>query len=418
MTARRRAVLVSAAVAAAGALTLAGWYVLRPKTSLAEAAALAEARRFDEAEALVREALREDPSRSDAHMLAAQLALDRPEPPVRTGRRPDPKPALEAIEHLKHVRPNDRYLAALAALHRGKAEYRLGRLEQAEASWLEALRIDPTIPEAGWFLLESYYLQGRPEDSRKLALRLHAVEPDPHDRAQYLLELVRQDAQPRAPASIVQWFEPVVEQNPDDLHASLALGSALVQAGEADRGIDVLRRAVKAHPDQAETWNAWLTGLDDAGQIETLEKVVDRLPPEFAGLPRFAKHKARIFQERGDWKSAAADYRRALEAEPHDHRLEYRLSRALRNAGDTSEADRFDRRHRSYTAATEEVRALYEQANAIKTLGVRPHPDLYRRLAENRERLGLKEEARAWYHLALRDGADPAVSEALERLKP
>ncbi len=381
--------------------------VFRPRPSLAEAAAHAEARRFDHATALVSAILRDDPSRSDAHMLAAQIALDRPGPPTAPYARLDPKPAIDALEHLKQVRANDLYLSALIALTRGRAEYRLGRLDQAEKSWLEALRLQSNIPEAGWLLLETYYLQGRTDDARRLALRLHEVEPDPRDRVQFLLELLRQDAQPRAPASIVLWFEPVVEQNPGDLHANLALGQALIQSSQVDRGLEVLRLAVRSHPDRAAAWDAWLIGLDDAGQIDTLTDVVERLPNSLVKMPLFAKHRARVAQERQDWTVAAFNYRQAIEAAPHDHRLEYRLSRVLRNAGEDTEAARLELSHRSATTATPEIRSLYERANADQTLGLRPDPALYRQIGVLRDRMGLSEEAHAWLRLASQ--GDPAT---------
>ena len=106
---------------------------------------------------------------------------------------------------------NDRVLAALVELYRGKAEYRLARMDDAEASWNKALRLNPTVPEAGWCLLELYYLQGRPDDARRLALRLHEVEPDPRDRVQFLLELlVASKVLPdgRLSGRIVQHFRP------------------------------------------------------------------------------------------------------------------------------------------------------------------------------------------------------------------
>ena len=118
-----------------------------------------------------------------------------------------------------------------------------------------------------------------------------------------------------------------------------------------------------------------------------------------------AKHKGRAAQERGDWKAAADDYRKALEVEPTDHRVEYRLARALRNAGAIEEAEPLEAKHNAFTEARQEVRALYELANADKTLGTRPRPDLYLRLAENRAKMGLAEEAEAWKRLAHQTGS-------------
>ena len=47
-----------------------------------------------------------------------------------------------------------------------------------------------------------------------------------------------------------------------------------------------------------------------------------------------------------------------------------------------------------------------------------PHPKLYQRLADLREKMGRLDEAQAWHRLVLRDSPDDAVSlAALKRLK-
>ncbi len=420
MTVRGRLATGIAAVAATAGLAWASWVAVRPAPRLDHVIALAQAGRFDEAQALAAEHARRDPGNNQAHVLIAQMALNRPEPPTPPGGRPDPKPALLALEHLDKVRirPGDHALAAIVALNRGKAEYRLARMDDAEASWNEAIRLDPRVPEAGWCLLEIYYLQDRPGDARRLALRLHEVEPDPRDRVQLLLELVRQDAQPMEPGSVVQWFEPVVRQNPADLHASLALGLFLVRASQVDRGLEVLRGAVRRHPKSPDAWDAWLTGLDDAGQVELMEQGLSRLPPALADSDRFARHRARVAQEHANWQAAARDYRRAWQAAPHDHRLRYRLSRALRNAGEAAEAERHEQGYQAYVAASREIRALYERANADKALGIAPRTLQYQEIAELRERMGRPDEARAWHRLVLRHKpSDPTSRTALARLE-
>src|SRR5262249_17433930 len=80
--------------------------------------------------------------------------------------------------------------------------------------------------------------------------------------------------------------------------------------------------------------------------------------------------------------------------------------RALRQIRAAAEAEPLDRGYQAYQAALRDVRPLYEEANAIKTVGVEPHPDLYRRLADLRERMGLRDEARAWHRLALDEQPD------------
>ena len=398
-------------------LTCAAWYVFRPRPSPEPAIPLAEEGRFDEAEAIVRASLRADPGRPSANLLLAQILLRRPAPEDVEGGPGAEGLARGALEHLDRIKDPPARMRALVPLWRGKALFRLGRLEDAEAAWAEALRLDPRSPEAGWGLLEIDYLEGRTGDARRLALRLHGLEPDPGDRVQLLLELVRQDAQPPAPGSLVQWFEPVVRSHPGGLAPAVALGLALVHTGELDRGLDLLRQAVEVHAESQVAWDAWLTGLDDAGQIDELGQALLRLPPALADQARFARFRGRVAQERRDWKTAAQEYRRSLRGDPHDPKLGYRLSRALRQIGATAEAEPLERRYRSYQAALNEVRPLYEEANAIKTLGVEPHPALYRRIADLRERMGQRDEARAWYRLALGEQPDDPISRAaLERI--
>ena len=415
----RRALLVLASVAGAGGLAWFAWTALRPRPSLDEAIARAEAGDYDAAEARIRAALAADPNSSAAHLLLAQVLLRRPDPPPTPVDRPSPGPGRVALEHLARVRPRNREMAVLLQLNRGKALYRLLRLEEAEAAWREALRLDPATAEAGWSLLDLYYLQGREDEARRLALRLFEAEPDPHDRVQLLLELVRQDARPPAPGSLVKWFTPVVREHPDDLRSTLAMGLALVRDSRLEAGVDLLREAVRRHPDRPEAWDALLVGLDESGQVDAMTEVLDGLPPALAVAPLLAKHRARVAQERRDWAEAMRQYRRARQAEPFNRTVEYRLSRALRHAGDAAEADQVERRVRVRDRAIQEVRPLYDEANETPGLGTTPHADLYRRLADVRERMQLLDEARAWYRLALHDDPQDAVSRAaLARLRP
>jgi tetratricopeptide (TPR) repeat protein len=400
-----------------GALGWIAWQAIRSRPALDAAVKLAEAGRYDEAAAKLRARLAADPDDGAAHLLLAQLDLKRFDSPATRAGRSREDWARLALDHLGRVHPSNPRMEVTLQLCRGQALDRLGRFDEAEAAWLEALKLDATAPEAGWNLLRLYYLQGREEEARRLALRLYEVEPDPHDRVLLLLELVRPDARPPAPASIVKLFEPAVRQHPDDLHPALALGLARVRAGQVDAGIDELRRVVQVHPDRVEAWDCLLTGLDESGQIDILEEELERLPAALAEAPRLVKHRARVAQGSNRWKEAVELYRRAQAAEPYNRVVEYRLSRALRHLGGTAEADRIEQRLRRRDVAIQEVRPLFDQATATPGLGNRPHPDLYQRIAEARERMQLRNEARAWHRLVLRDDPKNAASRAaLERL--
>ena len=65
-----------------------------------------------------------------------------------------------------------------------------------------------------------------------------------------------------------------------------------------------------------------------------------------------------------------------------------------------------------------DTRGVYYEVVEVKTLGLKPHPELYQRLADLREKMARFDEARAWHRLVLRDFPDNAVSlAALKRLK-
>jgi tetratricopeptide (TPR) repeat protein len=400
------------ALAVVGAVSWGAWVMLSPALRLDRnfIDSLVSAQKFDEAERVVEAYLKQQPDDSPARFLAAQMALDRPAPSEPVVRR--------ALAHLQRVMPDSPRKAALVALYRGKAEFFLAQFDKAEKSWNEALRLDSTVPEAAWGLLELYYLQGRPADARRLALAQHAVEPDPADRVKFLLELVREDYKRIAPAALVQWFEPKVKQNPSDLHANLGLGRALVLDSKIDEGLALLRQAVAKHPNDPEAWDSLLSGLDDGGAPgDVLAEALGRLPKPLVDAPRFARHFGRVAQELRDWPAAIQQYRRAVAADPGDSRLRYRLARALRNAGQVEESERIDHQYQIAQAAAKDLKALYEEADSEKAIGTRPNPSLYRRLADLRERMGRLDEAAAWYRLVLRDQPDdPESLTALRRL--
>jgi tetratricopeptide (TPR) repeat protein len=407
----------------AGGVAWGVWESSRARSSLDDAIALADAGKLDEAGSRMRAIVARHPDDGTARLLLAQFLMKRPDPlsPSAKGGRSSVgvAEAEEALGHLAHVHPDKPSMAAAFHLSRGNALYSLSRLEEAEADWLKALHDDPTTPEAGWNLLNLYYIQAREADARGLALRLFAVEPDPHDRALLLLELVRPTARPPAPGSIVQVLEPVVRDHPGEFHSAIAYGLALVRSGQADRGIDELRRVASAYPERVEGWDSLLTCLDEAGQVDAMDEALKRIPGEIAATPRLARHRARVAQAVNRWKEAVELYRQACRAEPSHGAIQYRLSRALRQDGQRDEAARIEVRLRRRDAAAEAIRPLYEQADATRDLRVRTQALLFQKIAQAREDMGLADEAIAWHRLILaEDPANEVSRSALARLEP
>jgi tetratricopeptide (TPR) repeat protein len=400
-------ILLTALAVLIGAGALVAWRVFQAPPDQGAICSLARQGQFDRAQELMARYLQSFPDDDRAHLLMAQFAMD----------RPDAQPQF-ALDHLRRIRTGTPKEAAVVRFSMGKAHYQQKRYDLAETCWKEALELDPTVPEAGWALIDLLDFEARAEDAHRLGMRLFEVEPDPRDRVRLLLEMSRLDIDRVAPGSVVQVFEPVWRQHPAYLPLALAVGLALVRNSQSAEGIEVLRDALQRHPDSAEAWDGWLTGLDEGYQPDLLGREFARLPKSLAADARFAKHEGTVAQATGDWPRAVKAYRRAYSLEPFNSVVLYRLRAALRGAGETAELERADQLLAVYQSAAKQLRPAYDEATAIKSLGLEPCTELYHRLAGLREQMGRFDEARAWHRLVLGDVPDDALSlAALARLK-
>jgi tetratricopeptide (TPR) repeat protein len=397
------ALIVGMIGAAAVGLLRAG----RPGPSLASIRALARARNFDRAMELLQVYLRAHPDDAKAHLLMGQIATDLPEP------RPE-----VALEHLATLHPQGDKEAARVRFFEGKAQYFKGRYDLAEAAWNDALRLDPVVPEAGWALMDLLDKESRGTEAHELGMRLVEVEPDPLDRGRILLDLARQDIDNVNPWSQVNTFGPLAREHPENLALSLVVGQALIRDSQGAEGLEILEAALRRNPDSPNAWDAWLTGLNGAFDYDRLTAEFAHLPKAMANDSRFAEHEGMVAEVARDWPRAVRAYRRATVYEPSNGILWYRYRAALRQGGDAAEMERVNRWYTSFEEAFKKMRAAYDEAVEVPTLGVLPHPELYHRLADLRERMGRPDEARAWHRLILRDDPSDAVSQAaLARLK-
>lgn len=392
----------------------AGFWIFRPAPpTLDQAVRLVKEGSIEPASAVVLRYLADRPDEIAGYQFLSNL-LDR-DPPA-------PNPA-HVLSGLQKVAPRNRATQSLHALNRGKAWYRLARYDAAEAAWLEALRIDPAVPEAVWALLSLYYVQSRERDARRLALEQYRFEPDGRDRVLLLLQLIRADAQPPAPAAIALSLARIEAENPKDLHSMIALGLALVDDSRSEEGLAVLERQVARRPGNLDAIEGFLLGLNLAGETERLASFLEKLPPPTARSDRLAWFQGRAAESRRDWQAAAIAYERAARSElPGTKALRevlHRWQQALRLAGRSKEANAVIARFKRLEAAEIAIRALYDEADrASGSLGVAPHARLYRSIAKALIDLNRFAEARLWLRLAVRDDpGDSVAAEALRRLE-
>lgn len=395
---KRRLVRASAALAAIAVLAaltarpIARWFE-SPPTLLSVARDVHE-RRFDAAEAGLKTFLGASPAHREANLLMAEVLLD----------RPNPRP-LDALTHLDRLRSRDPKSRAVVQTLKGKALYGLSKFAAAEAAWKDALAADPNTAEAGWLLLQQYYVQDRLDEARALALKLSPGESDPIDRVRYLLELTREDVVKLASAGVIQWLEPAVKADPSDRASTLALGRARAREGQPE-GLALLRAASAARPDSFDGWDALLGALVDSGEFDALARDLASVPASLASDPRLSIYRGLVAQGRREYPAAISAFKEALALRPDEPKLAHRLARALRLAGRDDEAKAVEQYENDLHAAHKELIALYKKTSEDRAVGLKPDPVLYQAFADLRERLGRPDEALAWHNLVLRD--DPA----------
>jgi tetratricopeptide (TPR) repeat protein len=427
-----RVILVAGLVLVVAALAVLGIRrATRRIPSLDEVRSLARQGEFEQAQVLLDRYLRVNADDGRAHLLMAQLATE----PVA------PRPE-RALEHLHAITPESANQAARVKFYEGKAQFQRQRYDLAEACWNGALRLDPIVPEAGWALVDLLDKESRREEAHRLGMKVHEVEPDPRDRVRILLEMCRIDIETPDPLSQVLLFEPIVKEHPENLPLCITVGLGLIRVNRSDEGLKLLGESLDRFPESPEAWDGWLNGLYAASDGEKLAAEFAKLPRALAADPRFAKYEGLVTQNARAWPKSVAAYRRAFAFEPFNEGVCYRYRFVLRQAGETAEYENMDRFYKNYQAAMRQMRrtylgtdqepeaplaetkqasdrrGLYYEALEVKTLGLKPHPELYQRLADLREKMGRFDEARAWHRLVLRDQPDDPLSlAALGRLK-
>ena len=385
---------------AAGVFLLAGlaWMLLAPAPELdtQRYLNLFKNRQFETAESELRAHLGRNSRDPRASFLLAQLILEEAEPPAGATLADRAQEGLDLISSCEDA-PGIERLATPATLlyYRGKALYQLKRWDAAEQAWLAAIDRDVRVAEANWSLLDLYYVENRRREARDLVLRLFPTEPDPRDKAQLLLELVRQDAVHPDSGSITQVMKPVIAAEPNAVSIRQALGLAKVRSSQFDEGLAILEKLANDHPEEPRAWDGWLEGLDLAARLDQFRSTFDRVPDPVRGLALMARHRGLAHQIDEDWKRATSAYKEAQAYDPTDFGLLVRLARAQRFA-DPEQARLLDDQVVNWREASNSLMDLYEQANGTRGLGAGPHLDLCERLANSRTAMGRPDEAALW----------------------
>ncbi len=380
---------VACSVGAAALVGWLGWLAFRPRPNLEGLDRLMAGGQYQAAEAQLTAYLAASPGDDSARLLLARVSLNLAEP------KPD-----AALELTDTVQPGSGRQAATIQEIRGEAFFLQQRYVPAEAAWLEALKREPSIAEVGWGLLNLYALQGRHVEANRLALQLYDVEPDPHDRLQLLLQMIRFDAHANEIGALIHQLQPVVQAHPDDLPSMLALGTALVREGRAPEGLDMLRKASRAHPDVDEAWLHLVEALAESGEADELDRTMPQVPPSASEATRYLAARGWLALQHQDAAGAARSYLEAFEKRPADPAIAYRLKIALHHAGRDAELAALTPRLQAAIEAGDKITPLYDRIDAARDLDPATTAPLYREVAAVLRSVGRVAEADLWDRLA------------------
>jgi len=274
------------------------------------AAALQKAGRFDEAERVADDFLKDDPGDFEVLVLKGRALL---------GKQKYREAAAVLERAVASSEAPPRELAA-ARFYLAEANYRSGLLPAAETQLRRALAQEPDFTRARLLLAEVLLQNGSFEQAATAAREV--VESEPENARAWAIKADALKLSGNAPAAVADYRKALeLERNTATL---LALMDALARLGREEEADRVLESYVDEDPTDAAT--AWMLG--------------------------------RVWEHRGRLSEAEAILERALEANESDNRLRTLLADVYRKQGKFDDAERLLRDALPVNPSPEIYRAL------------------------------------------------------------
>jgi tetratricopeptide (TPR) repeat protein len=303
--------------------------------------------------------------------------------------------ALAALQRIPDLDP----IAAQAWLKAGQIELARHQARAAEAAYRHALALNPDQIQSHRELAYLYVLQRRKGECDAQFRALARLMP-----LDYTLAFAWCQNSCRLWNSLEAL--PVLSQfvavDPDDRWSRLALAASYELTNRLDEAEAALRPLPDSDPD-ARVLRVLIAF--DRGEIARAAELAQGGPVDHAQLNVC---RGRLALQGPDPRQAAGFFRDALHQDPEDRDALQGLGLALRKLGDPKDeeylqlASRHDQLKRTIQAA-------------VTTIQTDPH--LFSKLGVICESLDRREEARAWYRLAIgRDPLDTRAHQALSRI--
>lgn len=239
-----------------------------------------------QAEAIYRQILRAAPDHPDALYLSGLVARD-------SGNN---ETAVELIGRAIRIHPISPFYYSL-----GNVFHALGRLDEAAASFRNALKLQPDAIDVHLNLANTLREQGKLDES-------------------------------------VECFRNTIRLKPDYAEVYNNLGGVLREQGDLDGAIENFRKALELKPDLAETHNNLGSALQSQGK---LDEAIDSFGEALALKPDYAEvgnNLGNVFKEQNKLDVAITCYRKVLEFNPDMAEAHSNLGSVLREQGELNGA--------------------------------------------------------------------------------
>jgi tetratricopeptide (TPR) repeat protein len=299
---------------------------------------------------------------------------------------------------------------AEARYREGQAYLLMNRARDAEAALLAVIDADPLHPadpavfhDASQELISLYATEDRWDDAHVILWKVYD-RATPADRPTVLAMRIQSELERIAPAESVKRLRPYVAADPADWEARRALANAELALGQRSEALRDLRDCLDARPEDPRVWRDYLTMLQSLGELDAFNAALDRVPTGAEIEPELWVFRGQARERAGDWTTAAAHYRQALELNPNLLNAHYRLATIEGRLGHSADAAAHRKRWQELREARSELRQAFGTYFDAQKRLPNDSPELLaslQRLASICQTLGWSRAAEAWSRLAV-----------------
>ncbi len=294
--------------------------------------------------------------------------------------------------------PDDHEVAAHARLMVGQIERRRDRARLAEAAFLAALRLDPSLVRAHRELITIYGIQLRRAEFKAEFLALEKLAPLSFDDVYHWTSLLNNAWDP---ADVVETLTRYVAADPLDRHSRIALAEIFRRMGRHELSESTLAPLAGDDP------LANVIRIKIALDLREIERADRLLALGRADDPVLARLRGAEALGCRKIQTAIEQFQIAYAANPDDHEAVFGLWAALELKGDKQKAQ-------PLRAAARNLDRLNSLLQRGRTPSARQDLALIHEFGALCEALHRDDEACAWFHLAI--AANPTDKQAQQAL--